>query len=85
MWYKFVVDAGESYKDGGCAEYRDEDYHNDSCVELQKHFPEFVSIKYKEDNSKNMKGKMLARSQVQWKGLSCFSSRELEVSSQYAF
>lgn len=67
VWYKFVVDAGESYKDGGCAEYRDEDYHNDSCVELQKHFPEFVSIKYKEDNSKNMKGKMLARSQVQWK------------------
>jgi hypothetical protein len=67
VWYEFIVDAGASYKDGGCAEYRDTDYHNQACEELQKHFPEFVSIKYKEDNSKNMKGTMLARSQVQWK------------------
>ncbi len=42
-------------------------YHNQSCEELQKLFPAFVTLKYKESDSKNMKGQMMARSQVQWK------------------
>ena len=67
VWYEFVVDAGASYKDGGCSDYRDMAYHNQSCEELQKLFPAFVTLKYKESDSKNMKGQMMARSQVQWK------------------
>ena len=67
VWYEFVVDAGQSHKDGGCSDYRDAEYHNKSCIELQKHFPNFIKIKYKPNTSKNMKGIMLAHSQVQWK------------------
>ena len=67
VWYDFVVDAGQSHKDGGCSDYRDAEYHNKSCIELQKHFPNFIKIKYKPNTSKNMKGIMLAHSQVQWK------------------
>ena len=68
VWYEFVVDAGASYKDGGCAGYRDVEFHNKSCEELQKHFPEFVTLKFKDIvSSPNMKGNKLARSQVQWK------------------
>jgi hypothetical protein len=67
VWYEFVVDAGASHKEGGCADYRDANYHNQSCVELQKKFPQFVTLKYKEDNNPNMKGVLLAKSQVQWK------------------
>ena len=67
VWYEFIVDAGESHKDGGCSDYRDENYHNSSCEELQRHFPNFVKIKYKPNPNKNMKGVMMAHSQVQWK------------------
>ena len=67
VWYEFVVDAGESHKDGGCSDYRDADYHNNSVETLQKIFPEFITIKYKSNPNKNMKGVMLAHSQVQWK------------------
>ena len=67
VWYEFIVDAGASYKDGGCSDYRNTDYHNQSCEELQRHFPAYVTLKYKESDAKNMKGQMIARSQVQWK------------------
>ena len=67
VWYEFVVDAGASHKDGGCSDYRDAEYHNQSCIELQKKFPQFVTLKYKEDNSPNMKGTLLAKSKIQWK------------------
>jgi len=67
VWYEFVVDAGESHKDGGCSIYRDAEYHNKSCEELKRLFPQFITIKYKPNPNKNMKGVMMAHSQVQWK------------------
>ena len=67
VWYEFIVNPGESHKDGGCSIYRDAEYHNKSCEELKRLFPQFITIKYKPNPNKNMKGVMMAHSQVQWK------------------
>ncbi len=67
VWYKYVVSPGPSYDEGGCSDYRDLEYHNNSCKELASKFPEFVRLKENIVKSGPWKGIPKLGCHVQWK------------------
>tara|TARA_B100000287_G_scaffold254189_1_gene238889 strand:- start:1016 stop:1825 length:810 start_codon:yes stop_codon:yes gene_type:complete len=67
VWYKYVVAPGPSYEEGGCSDYRDLEYHNNSCKDLARKFPEFVRLKENVVKSGPWKGVPKLGCHVQWK------------------
>lgn len=67
VWYKYVISPASSYSEGGCSVYRDLEYHNNSCTELAKKYPQFVRLKENVVKNGPWKGIVKLGCHVQWK------------------
>ena len=66
VWYKYVSDPAQ-YQDGGCATYRNIEYHNNSMRELQAKFPAFVVLREKFVKSGPWRDKSKLAATISWK------------------
>ena len=67
VWHEYVVIPGTSYAEGGCSDYRTLEYHNESCRELHRKFPQFVRLKENIAKSGPWKGIVKLGCYVSWK------------------
>ena len=81
VWHNYVIDPGQSYTDGGCSDYRDLEFHNKACEDLQKLFPEFVRLKTNKTKSGPWKNIDKLGVNVEWK--KAYKSSQVSTLDQF--